>query len=403
MGGTRRAHQKSRAGCIECKRRRIKCGEEKPRCHQCKKYDKSCEYAGSTLGPSTPSTRSSVQLHPDTEPLSQRTSTTPVPSISSVPSSSAHIPSSLFDAQDLSLFHHWCLTTSISIVNTRNLDHLWQTTLPKIGFRHIYVMHSLLSLSALHIAYLDPFEKHSNILNAAQHHSKALDGFRQDIDYISPENCDGLFVNAILIFLYTFITFGKLYDPAIDSKVGPRILGADWIPLMRGVGIVLQVGYEHITAGPLNSLLSIGNWMELCPDPESDPDDKHIVRIREVWNQGDNAAVYDETLELLRKCRAWIIQFEKMHVEDTSEWGHSRSWTGPFLWLFLAPQRYLELLAQRQPSALLIFAHFGATLHAIRQYWWIDGCSKSIVDVVSESLGPYWDHWMEWPKQVVER
>ncbi|KAG5208038.1 hypothetical protein GTR04_3400 [Trichophyton interdigitale] len=29
---TRRRHQKSRNGCFECKRRRIKCDEEKPAC-----------------------------------------------------------------------------------------------------------------------------------------------------------------------------------------------------------------------------------------------------------------------------------------------------------------------------------------------------------------------------------
>ncbi|CAI6337820.1 unnamed protein product [Periconia digitata] len=411
MGETRRAHRKSRNGCNECKRRRIKCGEEKPQCYQCARHNITCKYAVSKTAhternaSACPSASSDIGVRsaePPT-PITTPGQSDPSGRVGSASPENSNGP--LFDMKDLSLLHHWSLTTSVSIINAQKLDDMWQQTFPLIAFRHDYVMYSILSLSALHVAYLNPSDKQSSLNDAATYHAKALDGFRRDIDHLSSANCEALFANAILVFFYAFVTFGKLHDPVGDSTGGPtriaRVLGTEWIPLMRGVVVILHAAQEQISAGPLQTLLIIGNWFELQPDPDSDPDDKRLDQIREIWDQGEYAAVYDETLDLLRRCRMWMAQFEQLEINDTSQWGHNRKWAGPFIWVLMVPQQFFALLDQRQPSALILFAYYGATIHALRRFWWIDGCGKSIVDVVNGCLGPYWSRWMEWPKQAV--
>ncbi|PLB54468.1 putative C6 transcription factor [Aspergillus steynii IBT 23096] len=42
---SRRPHKKSRAGCITCKKRRVKCDERKPLCHRCEVRGVECNYA----------------------------------------------------------------------------------------------------------------------------------------------------------------------------------------------------------------------------------------------------------------------------------------------------------------------------------------------------------------------
>ncbi|KAH8433325.1 Zn(II)2Cys6 transcription factor domain-containing protein [Aspergillus melleus] len=42
----RRTHRKSRHGCRNCKLRRLKCDEAKPRCAKCRLYRVVCDYAG---------------------------------------------------------------------------------------------------------------------------------------------------------------------------------------------------------------------------------------------------------------------------------------------------------------------------------------------------------------------
>ncbi|KAH7349173.1 hypothetical protein BKA66DRAFT_476813 [Pyrenochaeta sp. MPI-SDFR-AT-0127] len=408
MAPTRRAHRKSRTGCTECKRRRIKCDEKDPHCSHCIRFDKTCIYPPLRATCTTSSVSKCTPPESDSSSYSVGTGSPSTISIPPVDPSNANLPISLFDLRDLALLHHWSLVTSVSILNTPKLDYFWQTLLSQVAFRHHYVMHSILSLTALHVAYLNPSERRSSLLDAAQHHSKALHGFREDITRICPENCDALFVNASLTFFYAFLTFGKLHDDdsegsdASGAARTARILGADWIPLVRGVEAVLHPVYDHVRVGPLKSLLNMGNWGELDLETNSDSYDEQIIRVREIWKHGENAEVYNEALDLLRRCRMWIAQFNVLQIEDELEWGYNRGWSGPFVWLLLTPQRYFDLLEQRQPPALVIFAWFGASIHCLNQHWWIEGCGKSIVDMVEECLGPYWTPWTEWPKKIVK-
>jgi hypothetical protein len=433
MAQTRRAHRKSRSGCTECKRRRIKvgsprnlalsssslieiqCDEESP-CRQCVRHGKACVYLPANAAQPT----TAAQPITVTQPISSQSICSPTASASSpntlenvsqstispppFETSNTTLPNSVFDLRDMALLHHWSLTTSVSIISTPSLDHYWQTLIPQVAFRHSYVMHSILSLTALHIAYLNPLQRRSSLAEAAQHHFKSLDGFREDIAHMGPDNCDALFVNSTLTFFYAFLTFGKLHDD--DSSTSgaartSRVLGTTWIPLVRGVLVVLHPIYEHVRTGPLKSVLSLGNWDELDSNPSSDAYDDRILKIREIWGQGEHAGVYNETLNLLLRCRTWIAQFKDLQIDDDPAWGYNRGWSGPFMWLTLTPQKYFELLEQRQPPALVIFAWFGASLYALNQHWWMEGCGKSIVDVADECLGPYWAPWTEGARQMV--
>ncbi|QDS73985.1 hypothetical protein FKW77_008526 [Venturia effusa] len=42
---SRCVHERKRTGCVTCKTRHVRCGEEKPICHNCKRLKKECSYA----------------------------------------------------------------------------------------------------------------------------------------------------------------------------------------------------------------------------------------------------------------------------------------------------------------------------------------------------------------------
>ncbi len=50
---SRRGHSKSRLGCLNCKRRRVKCNEQRPTCSPCRRLGLLCDYA-LAAGPSQP-------------------------------------------------------------------------------------------------------------------------------------------------------------------------------------------------------------------------------------------------------------------------------------------------------------------------------------------------------------
>jgi hypothetical protein len=218
------------------------------------------------------------------------------------------------------------------MVNSPKVDYLWQTVFPEIAYEHSYVMQGLLSLAALHVAYLHPAGRRTHLHIAAHHHTLALSGLREDMNSICPENADAVFASATLMFLYAFTTFSKLSDEieedGADTGVRKsRILGADWIPLVHGVHVVIGPTYEYLQAGPLRSTLSVQHWDDVDPDVHPAPDDAHILKIKETWQDDDNKEVYDRTLHMLRKASASISHFQSLPDDAQDEWGYNRDWS----------------------------------------------------------------------------
>ncbi|KAH8911195.1 hypothetical protein BR93DRAFT_324362 [Coniochaeta sp. PMI_546] len=406
----RRPHKKSRTGCAECKKRRIKCGEEKPRCGSCTRLDIPCPYppaktttTTSSLSPGTGSdtARARFTSSPHTADNAEFFSTPlPIPDLAGTDRALT-----AFTINDLALLHHWTLSTSRSIVMSPGVDHYWQRIFPQIAFQHPFLMHGIISLAALHLAFVHPENRKQLILDATSHHNRALEGFRAGLAGISDENSDALFACASVNIIYVFSMYRYLYH-SDSSDVTPtarrsQILGAEWIPMIRGVGAVLHPVYDRVRLGPLRPLLSLGNWDELDPDRNPSAEDEHFRNIRAVWDQSGDAEVYDKTLYILRRCHVFIAQFRTMDAASLSQWGYNRDWSGPWIWLHLTPDEYFLKLNQRQPPALVIFVYFGALLHMLDEHWFLEGWGRNIVNVVDELLGEYWMPWTQWPRMVV--
>ncbi|KAJ4316059.1 hypothetical protein N0V84_008058 [Fusarium piperis] len=398
--GRRRPHRKSRTGCFECRRRRIKCGEERPACLACVRHDHPCVYPSNITQIATPCPTPATD-HPTVQSLGSEaslTSSLSIPCLTETDQASSS--KSTFHLDDLALLHHWTLSTSLDIVKSSGGDEYWQTVFPQVAFRHAFVIHGILGLAALHLAYRQSAERERLLLIAAHHHNIALQGFQEGISQMTDENSDALFVCATLNILHVFGVFGPLYDGPTTGRKS-RILGAEWIPMIRGVGAVLQPVHERVRFGPLSPLLGLGNWDELDPDDQPAAEDNHFRSIQQVWAQSHDADVYDKTLYLLRKCNAYMRQFKSMSPQVLADWGYHQAWSGPFICLHSIPDEYFELLQQRQPPALLLFTYLGTLFHGLNDYWFMDGWGRSMVDVADDLMGEYWSKWMAWPKAVM--
>ncbi|KAG9193050.1 hypothetical protein G6011_03085 [Alternaria panax] len=200
-------------------------------------------------------------------------------------------------------------------------------------------MHGLISLAALHVAYLRPDDRRANLHIAAHHHTLALSGFRADTYAISPDNADAVFATSALMFLYAFCTFSKLSDELLENQQGSdntnssvsartsRILGAEWIPLVHGVSTVVGPVYEYLKEGPLQSTLHLKDWDIMDPDMHPGPNDEYLLRIKQTWAEDENKTIYDETLYLLRKMSAWEVHFRNTWEDNKEEWGYNGGWS----------------------------------------------------------------------------
>ncbi|CAG1978804.1 unnamed protein product [Fusarium graminearum] len=402
----RRGHKKVKTGCTDCRRRRVKCTEEKPKCRACQRRGAQCEYTSTEIR--SRSADPSPAWYLEHAPSPQPRQFSPLPGLASILREKPHDSASAeFGIRDMALLHHWTISTSHDIYKNSALSITFQLTFPQIAFKYSFVMKLLLGLSALHIAYLQPEDRLRHVGEASRYHNQSLQGFNDALKLPREEVSDALFAWSSLNLLYVFGIHGRLgeglWDDSERVSRKDRILGLSWVPMLRGVQTMLLPCYMILREGPLKELLTIGNFAELDLDHNPHSDDEYFCRVSEVWKNNADEQTYEETLQVLRRCHMFMEQFSSMESESPGESIFDRSWQGAFLLVPFAPEAYFTLLQQRQPPALILYAFYGALLHRFtNDSWFMEGWGHDIVEVVADLLGSYWRDWIAWPLQVAD-
>lgn len=164
--------KKSRKGCTQCKRRRVKCDEQSP-CANCVRRGEQC-----SLTVLSPSTSSAVTDRDEALPATADEW-----------------------LEDMELMHHYSSFLSKQPMAVRSTFlHLWQNTIPNEALKHKFLCHGLLALTALNLAHLRPTESAKYQTLADRHQTVALSGFRTTLTSgITLETSGALFALASVV------------------------------------------------------------------------------------------------------------------------------------------------------------------------------------------------------------
>ncbi|KAJ5060311.1 hypothetical protein J3E72DRAFT_233990 [Bipolaris maydis] len=180
----RKSHSKSRFGCLPCKKRHIKCGEESPSCNNCTNRRVQCVYK-SPHTPDDVSSRSSVSMN-RSENLSGDRNT-------------ARTPITVTRAQELHLMAHYITSTSETMAHGKEDIHVWQQIVPDEAIHHVFLLDGILALSSLHYAWKFPDSRLVYSEIAMNYHASALKGFRDALNCVNDENRCALFAFSIIL------------------------------------------------------------------------------------------------------------------------------------------------------------------------------------------------------------
>lgn len=210
------------------------CDETRPSCFNCTRHRITCTFLASELDSLTPeAARSQVRQSPvgdrlylagppqdatpratglagpdphnaETERIARQTSST----ISSN-SQARHSLLGTGRAEhawglDIELMHHYCTVTSASMAQQESVRHVWRSVFPQEGYSHEFVTHGVLSLAALHRAYLLPSRRHIYLESAAYHHNLGQEAFTALLSQVTSENWRPVFCFATLVVAYVF-------------------------------------------------------------------------------------------------------------------------------------------------------------------------------------------------------
>ncbi|KIW62847.1 hypothetical protein PV04_09739 [Phialophora macrospora] len=161
---------KVRTGCITCKRRRVKCDENKPACLNCKRGNHEC------LGYAVPKAKIFEPRASSSEEASEpATSTAELPML--------RPPDSPFGTrEESSSLQHWLLVTSPFLAHYGPEGDFYTVVVPQLAWKSPAIKHMLLAVSVTHGKFHTGIAKVSEATTsrAVSHYISAIKGIRNN-------------------------------------------------------------------------------------------------------------------------------------------------------------------------------------------------------------------------------
>ncbi|KAK0438791.1 hypothetical protein EV421DRAFT_940653 [Armillaria borealis] len=333
-----RPHHKSRKGCKTCKQRKVKCGEEPPKCKNCTKRGIECVWDTTSQYGSVPGTHTHA------------VSSSPGNLSSTV---SNWTSSGSFDVLTLELIHRFATTTSHTLSIDPVAASAWKTVVPKLAFapENRFLLYAILAVSGLHAYHADPTAGRYAVAASTYHWQAKTELHRAQIG--GEVDTGVIFITLSLLAMYQFATSSIVSLSASDWNITIQNITCEvakvWPQLREGVlRPVLDVKAPTTISTPLenyfsSSLSTLLSRAHSLPDPE----ELHDVSVY---------AAYKESIHILEISRKALFQ----------------NWSAAGLWWAMAPNRFFRLLAEGKPRALIILAHYCVMMKQVTKDgpWW---------------------------------
>ncbi|TIA22405.1 hypothetical protein D6C81_03409 [Aureobasidium pullulans] len=331
MPPTRKAHHKSRGGCVQCKKRHVKCDEVRPNCGNCVKREATCSFSSNEQSPSTG----------HEEPKS--------------PIASETRQSILSRVEELELIHFFMTTTIKTLCHDPKDWHMWEVGLPQLAFQNDYLLDAVFAMTCLHRGSLHTLNKSYWLRSAVQYQSRALPMFYKVLDNVNEGTCHAAFAFSLLTSMVEIAMPQTDYDP-IEHLVGLR-------SYFRGSATLWLTMVDHLRYGPMDPFFKPKTivW-EYDPDIRKSFHDR-LTDLYDIVAGSPDVKIYNETIDLL------IRLF------------HDSPYSIMVFSLFVGPD-FFHLVCQREPLAVLIYVYVGVLFHNVN-IWWGEGVGERIVNGLS--------------------
>ncbi|KAJ4312859.1 hypothetical protein N0V84_009713 [Fusarium piperis] len=421
----RRPHRKSRNGCLNCKKRKVKCDETKPMCFNCMRFNVPCSFdphSPPTYGPmpkalsdeleasqKSPPHRGPGRPRKDWAALSNAlreaaapgspTSNASTTSSASPPADSEPCSLNVVDADLMLHFVHHTAGT-LSKPND-SIGLFWRNNVPRIGFNHHFVLHLIYALSGFNLAYLEPAGSDSRARHrsiAAQHSEVGLRQLNEALSSITEENCGALYVAATLVSYCAFAAGPTSPNDLLVCKVGDEAT-LHQLPLIHGVRLIRRtVDPATLFSGLLEPLAESGpdEDVESSAHPHIDWTEP-FTKLRQwlTTNASANMAIYDHAFSSLSSIYEVIYGSEKGVCKAPSA---NRLILD---WLYRLQETFITSLKRQEPAALLILAYYTPLIATLEEGWYLESWSVHLVESIKAMLSDELFTFLEWPMAVV--
>ncbi|KIW85196.1 hypothetical protein Z517_00586 [Fonsecaea pedrosoi CBS 271.37] len=371
MVGSRTYHTKTRNGCRNCKRRRVRCNLQAPRCGHCERRGEECDY----------------QNYPDgSEPASH--SPEPPSSLSNAVECWSHPSPPLSQtAEPVQLLSNFVTTTAATLAWFDDTRWTWEIEVPRHAENNVFLRHAILATSALHICLLQPPNPSEYHLAAYQNCREATHIFRSTVTKITRENCIAVLAFSLLISVFQLGCMATIPADRAPEEASAQLVHA--LSALRGAWSLIGQLHSHLAESPVSGLFSQRRRFQFTPLDENHR--QALARLESLnsasEDPGEARALRTEAIRLLG---SWL--------SVTS--GQPATWLHLVFWPSALPEGYISLLKQNDPVSLVIFCHWSVGLGRGSPKWFLAGWAQQTLDLARRLLGAEWHGALEWPTKA---
>ncbi|PYI00062.1 C6 transcription factor [Aspergillus ellipticus CBS 707.79] len=383
----RRTHTKSRTGCDQCKKRRVKCDERGPPCSNCISRELACSYLQVPIARPTTQSISASPVAVQYPSPSKTTSSEPI----TPQPVDRHTPSKFASLRELELMHKFSTESYQSLCNEPPDHHVWQSVIPRIALEHDFLMSGIMAVASLHIASsLSPAEALSYIDTALEYHDLAFAPFRHAVDNLTPANCDAVLAHSVLTTVIG-IALPQVSPRREDShSMTENIIVV--FELLHGVSNIFTISRPWLQSKLFTSRQGFWETQLSILDSETEAALDRLTALNSdmlAIAETKQHRIIKEAIALLRRCFC--------------RYNHSRDIASVLAWLATADKEFVHALRCRQPLALLVVMHWGALLHELDgKVWWAKNSGTALVSELLTALRPCdvrWEGALQWPRR----
>jgi hypothetical protein len=258
----------------------------------------------------------------------------------------------------------------------------WQDGIIELSFRFPFLLHGILSLSAVHKAVSLPLLERSDLLmQASMHIDIALREFRHRLQVPDAQSSPAMFALSSVLIIY-HLALAQTQE--IKDPIEGLIL---CFRLVIGVKVILEQpqGLEVIMNSEAAPLLATSmRYPTKGPIPD-------ILRLYELCDE------QEPHKEAIEKLHVAFLELQAAKPEQSA-------YALMFIWPAEIAENFVDLLASKKDAVALVILAYYAALFRLwgGGAWWLRGWHSMIMDSVKVTLadiapGQY-DEYLEWPQ-----
>lgn len=317
------------------------------------------------------------------------------------------------------------LTSPFPVSPAEDWKKLWNKVVPRMSLQHDNILYAIFTSSATHLLRTNPGDM--DLFAARQSYLiSALQEQRKEVANLTVDNADAVCFASLIILI---ASFAMLKERSLEPYEPPM----EWLQLGRGAGTVIWRSVQAVeqaddeTASRSHLLVVSSSYPRFGHDqsyfsPEMRQDFKGVLTQRLTSGDDDwDDDTEGGTRDAYEKALSYVGSIQRAIHNGEPTYAVARRIQ---VFALLVPPRFLDLVGMQRPRALVILAHFWATVAQVHGIWWLgddttpvspnnrdagigispvagDSTAKREIRAIKGVLPEEWAGTMVWPLDMV--